>query len=100
MTASIRIAEALQSRRASIGPLVRTTAEDRDGAAGTVYVLHFDPPYRHAAHYVGWTAGDVEVRVGTHLRGAGSPLVRAAVAAGSRSSWPGAVRGAGRWSAG
>lgn len=93
MTARTRIADALQARRASIGPLIRTAAEDRDGAAGTVYVLHFDPPYRHAAHYVGWTAGDVEARVATHLRGAGSPLVRAAVAAGVRVQLAGCCPG-------
>jgi len=55
---------------------------DDDGVAGTVYVLHFDPPYHHTGHYVGWTAGDVDARLQTHLQGAGSPLIRAAVAAG------------------
>lgn len=59
----------------------------------TIYVLHFDPPYvapvgdtgrtKTAGHYVGSCAGDVLERVEQHLRGAGSPLVRAAVAAGS-----------------
>jgi predicted GIY-YIG superfamily endonuclease len=57
-------------------------AHDDDGVRGTVYVLHFDPPYRHAGHYIGWTAGDVDARIATHLQGAGSPLVRAAVSAG------------------
>ena len=56
---------------------------DHDGQAGTVYVLHFEPAYRHARHYVGW-ARDVDARVAEHLAGAGSPLVRAAVAAGVR----------------
>jgi len=55
---------------------------DDDGLPGTVYVLHFDPPYHHTGHYVGWTAGDVDVRVQMHRQGAGSPLIRAAVAAG------------------
>lgn len=50
-----------------------------------VYVIHLDPPYRHARHYIGWTDGeDVAERLGTHQRGRGSPLLRAAVAAGSR----------------
>ena len=44
---------------------------------GTVYLLHFDPPYLHAKHYVGWTAKDPEDRLTLHLNGAGSPLVRA-----------------------
>jgi hypothetical protein len=33
-------------------------------------------------HYVGWTEGEVCDRVAVHLQGRGSPLVRAAVAAG------------------
>lgn len=58
----------------------------------TIYVLHFEPPYRApigntgriktAGHYVGSCAGDPEDRLAVHLAGQGSPLVRAAVAAG------------------
>jgi len=58
----------------------------------TIYVLHFTPPYvapigdtgrvKVAGHYVGSCAGDPEERLAVHLSGAGSPLVRAAVAAG------------------
>ena len=48
-----------------------------------VYVLHFDPPLKHAKHYVGFTeADDVATRLDEHLKGAGSRLVRAAVANG------------------
>jgi predicted GIY-YIG superfamily endonuclease len=54
----------------------------RHNVSGTVYVLHFEPAYKHAQHYVGWTEGDVVERVAVHLRGRGSPLVRAAVEAG------------------
>jgi predicted GIY-YIG superfamily endonuclease len=54
----------------------------RHNVQGTVYVLHFEPAYKHARHYVGWTEGDVVRRVAVHLRGRGSPLVRAAVEAG------------------
>jgi hypothetical protein len=50
---------------------------------GDLYVAHFDPPYRHAGHYLGWTE-DPAGRWGTHLNGHGSPLVRAAVGAGCR----------------
>jgi predicted GIY-YIG superfamily endonuclease len=53
---------------------------DHDGQAGRVYVLHFEPAYRHARDYVGW-AHDVDARLAEHLAGAGSPLVRAAIAA-------------------
>jgi hypothetical protein len=54
----------------------------RHNVPGTVYVLHFDPAYKHARHYIGWTEGEVCERIAVHLRGHGSPLVRAAVAAG------------------
>lgn len=48
---------------------------------GLIYVAHFEPAYRHARHYIGWTV-DPDGRWGTHLSGHGSPLIRAAVAAG------------------
>ena len=56
---------------------------DHEGQPGTVYVLHFEPAYHHARHYIGW-AVDVDARLAAHMAGAGSPLVRAAVAAGVR----------------
>lgn len=55
-------------------------------ADGTLYLLHFDPPYRHAGHYLGYVQGgpeNVDRRLAEHIAGQGSPLVRAAVAAGS-----------------
>jgi hypothetical protein len=61
------------------------------GVAGTVYVLHFGPAYKHARHYVGWTSGDdVNARLQVHLQGHGSPLVRAAgVQVQLAASYPG-----------
>ena len=63
-----------------------------------LYLLHFEPRYRHAGHYLGF-ADDVDRRVAQH-RAAGersSPLVRAALAAGSRVDlirvWPNGDRG-------
>lgn len=50
---------------------------------GSVYLLHFDPPFKHARHYVGFCEQPVIDRVQEHLDGRGSPLVKAAVAAGS-----------------
>ena len=35
--------------------------------AGTVYLLHFDRPYRHARHYVGWTV-DLPGRMSEHAK--------------------------------
>lgn len=52
------------------------------GIMGTIYLLHFDPQYKHAKHYLGWTSKTVEERVYEHLKGEGSPLVRAATRAG------------------
>ncbi|HYE94480.1 MAG TPA: GIY-YIG nuclease family protein [Terriglobales bacterium] len=52
-------------------------------ATDFVYLLHFEPDYRHAAHYLG-SANDVEERVKEHVSGQGSPLVKAAVEAGCR----------------
>ena len=58
----------------------------------TVYLLHFEPAYvapigdtgrlKLAGHYLGSCAGDPADRLADHLAGRGSPLVRAAVAAG------------------
>lgn len=49
----------------------------------TVYVLHIDPPHRHARHYVGYTPDpDPARRIDEHLNGMGSPLIKAALAAG------------------
>jgi hypothetical protein len=62
------------------------------GLAGTVYLIHLQRPYRHARHYLGWTL-DVERRLAVHRAGGGSPLLRAAVAAGISfevaRTWPG-----------
>ena len=34
----------------------------------SVYLLHFDPPYRHAKHYLGYTkAESVKARFERHL---------------------------------
>ena len=63
----------------------------------TVYLLHIDPPYKHAKHYVGWTRHKLlKRRINKHLQGNGSPLIRAAIAAGCRVGmvyhWPDADR--------
>jgi predicted GIY-YIG superfamily endonuclease len=48
---------------------------------GTVYLLHFDRPYHHARHYIGFTR-DLARRTATHRAGKGSPLIQAASRAG------------------
>lgn len=59
---------------------------------GTVYLLHLQQPYRHARHYLGWTAR-LEDRLAEHRAGRGSPLIAAAARAGITfelaATWPG-----------
>ena len=51
---------------------------------GTVYLLHFDQPYKHARHYVGW-AMNVKRRLAEHEAGRGARLL--AVVKGAGISW-------------
>lgn len=63
---------------------------------GTLYLLHIEPAYRHARHYLGFTTLDTEERITRHIKGHGSPLVKAALAAGCEitlaKTWPNADR--------
>jgi hypothetical protein len=62
---------------------------------GTVYLLHFDRPYRHAKHYTGWAASSrsLKRRLAQHGRGDGARLLAVAHAAGIgwqlARTWPG-----------
>lgn len=50
---------------------------------GTVYLLHFDRPYKHARHYCGWAPeGCLDRRLRIHARGRGANLLRYVKAAG------------------
>lgn len=40
------------------------------GERGTIYLLHFDKPYKHAKHYIGWTT-DLNTRIAVHESGKG-----------------------------
>lgn len=53
----------------------------RRAVVGTVYLLHFDAPFRHARHYCGWTA-DLANRLRDHHDGRGAKLLAAVNAAG------------------
>lgn len=63
-----------------------------DPGAGTVYLLHFDRPYRHARHYLGWTT-DLDARLAAHTTGRGARLLEVITAAGIgftlARTWPG-----------
>jgi predicted GIY-YIG superfamily endonuclease len=50
-------------------------------ATGTVYLLHFDRPYVHAAHYTGWTS-DLPARLAEHATGHGARLLAVVSSAG------------------
>ena len=49
--------------------------------AGTVYLLHFAHPYRHARHYLGY-AEHLERRLACHRAGNGARLLEVISAAG------------------
>ena len=48
---------------------------------GTVYLLHFDRPYGHAAQYTGWTT-DLTARPAQHANGHGARLLAVVKSAG------------------
>ena len=60
--------------------------------AGTIYLIHFDRPYKHAGHYIGW-ALDVRRRLTEHAAGRGAHLMAVVKAAGITwrlaRTWPG-----------
>jgi predicted GIY-YIG superfamily endonuclease len=64
----------------------------------TVYLIHFDQPYKHARHYLGYTESTVTLaaRVKHHLAGRGSRLMDVVTRAGIKWSvvrtWPQADR--------
>lgn len=58
----------------------------------TVYLLHFDEPYRHARHYLG-SADDLAARLKRHRAGAGARLIEVVTKSGIgfalARTWPG-----------
>ncbi len=46
-----------------------------------MYLLHFDQPYKHAKHYIGWTS-DLDERLAHHASGHGARLLAVVGAAG------------------
>jgi len=58
-----------------------------------IYLLHFDQPYRHARHYLGFVESDLEARLERHASGQGARLLAVLKAAGIGWScvrtWPG-----------
>lgn len=60
-----------------------------------VYLIHFDQPYKHARHYVGYS-DNIEERVALHQNGQGARLCEVVVNAGIGlqlvRTWEGADR--------
>lgn len=58
----------------------------------TVYLIHFNRPYRHARHYLGFTT-NLDKRITDHLCGMGARLLEVVTAAGIEwrlaRIWPG-----------
>lgn len=58
----------------------KTKIEDN---IGDVYLLHFSPPYKHAAHYLGFAEpGNLDKRIEEHRTKRGATLTKVAVLAG------------------
>lgn len=61
-------------------------------APGTVYLIHFHEPLKHARHYVGW-AQYLDQRIAHHRAGNGAKIMSAVEAAGIGwevvRTWPG-----------
>ena len=59
---------------------------------GTIYLIHFERPYKHARHYLGW-AIDLEHRLRQHRAGHGARLLdviqRAGIAWSLARTWSG-----------
>lgn len=51
------------------------------GVMGTVYLIHFEEPYKHAQHYLGW-ASNLDGRLRHHRKGTGGNLMRIVTRAG------------------
>lgn len=49
---------------------------------GRLYLLHFDTPYRHAAHYLGYAGEGIRRRLDEHRAGRGARLTQVVRSAG------------------
>lgn len=63
-----------------------------------VYLIHFDTPYRHARHYMGFTnEAGLDKRLEAHASGRGARLMEVIVGAGITwrlaRTWENATRG-------
>jgi hypothetical protein len=84
------------SPRTPFGDVTCRVCRSRAAQGSVVYLIHFDRPFSHAQHYIGWTE-NLPFRIGHHLAGTGANLLRHVNEAGIPWSvvrvWPGASRG-------
>lgn len=78
-TATLGVVPRLRGRQKAVRS--GRTAARRVDVEGVVYLLHFERPYEHARHYIGW-AEDLDARIAQHDAGTGANLVAVVVAAG------------------
>jgi predicted GIY-YIG superfamily endonuclease len=52
----------------------RTVVTASQPPVGVIYLIHFDAPYRHARHYLGWSE-DLNARLAQHRLGRGARLM-------------------------
>lgn len=71
----------------------------RKDVPGTTYLVHLDPPYKHAKHYLGFAEGGEEGlkhRLDEHTEGRGARLLAVVKAAGGAwhltRTWPSTTR--------
>lgn len=63
--------------------VAEVSQERRENVPGTIYLLHFERPFHHARHYLGWTEGaEVDRRLEEHRSGRGAKLTAAVSKAG------------------
>lgn len=63
--------------------IARSPLTREHGVDGTIYLLHFDRPFGHAAHYLGWASpGNLSFRLAHHGGPSGANLMRHVAEAG------------------
>jgi hypothetical protein len=77
-----------------VAAVVTALALTGEHPGGTVYLLHFDRPFGHARHYLGWAGpGNLDARLAHHRAGTGGNLLRHVGRAGITwhlaRTWPG-----------
>lgn len=57
-----------------------------NGEVGHIYLIHFEQPYRHARHYLGY-ADHLAARIAHHRNGSGARLLQVVNEASIEWGW-------------